>query len=193
MQSLFSLRTKELLQSFSEFLAECEPQVDDLSKAILQIFLSGKKLLICGNGGSAADAQHLAAEFVSSFMMGLNRKSLPAIALTTDTSIISAIGNDFDFELIFSRQVEGLGIQGDGLIAISTSGESKNCIRAAEVAKEKGLKVLALTRKNSTLMNLCDVGLGVPSTNTQHIQEFHLISYHIIVEIVEDMITKGIK
>ena len=144
------------------FRKACAIEVTKLAEVIISTFSNGGKLLICGNGGSAADSQHLAAEFVSSFSLGLKRKSLPALSLTVDTSVISAIANDFGYEMVFSRQVEGLGVPGDALLLISTSGQSKNCLLALEVAKRKGLRSLALTAKDSELYKSVDLRSGFP-------------------------------
>jgi D-sedoheptulose 7-phosphate isomerase len=176
---------EERLLIFNEFRDLCAIEILRVSQAIMSTFSSGNKLLICGNGGSAADSQHLAAEFVSSFSSGLKRKSLPAIALTVDTSIMSAISNDFGFESVFSRQVEGLGVRGDSILLISTSGNSKNCLAALETSKRKGMQVLTLTSQDSELYRLSDLAVGVPSKNTQYIQECHTIAYHIIAELVD--------
>lgn len=180
---------KESIDEFISLLEEvrnsCLDEFDTLVSEVISTFEGGGKLLICGNGGSAADAQHLAAEFVSSFSFGLARKSLPAIALTVDTSVITAIANDFNFDLIFARQIEGIGKQGDSLLAISTSGESKNCLVAVETAKQLGMRTLAFTRKNSSLHRSSDSAIGIPHTNTQHIQECHLILYHCLAQVVD--------
>lgn len=172
-------------QVFNAFQKRCQAELLAISLEITSCLQAGNKLLICGNGGSAADSQHLAAEFVSSFSRGLKRKSLPAISLTSNASIITAFSNDFNFEQVFARQVEGLGKVGDLLLTISTSGQSKNCLAAVDTAKQMGLLTASLTRYPSELYELSDFALGVPSNNTQHIQECHIISYHIIAEIVE--------
>jgi D-sedoheptulose 7-phosphate isomerase len=169
-----------------EFRNSCVGEIQALASSIIETFSNGNKLLICGNGGSAADAQHFAAELISSFGRGMERKSLPALALTVDSSVITAISNDFGFDLIFARQVEGIGEIGDMLIAISTSGESKNCLRAVETSKKLGLNTCALTKKGSTLSKSAAISVAVPSTNTQHIQTCHLIAYHTISEIVDN-------
>jgi len=191
MQNLFESRMDEFLCVFSEFKSQCADEVVAIARKLSETFIGGGKLLLCGNGGSAADAQHLAAEFMSSFAVGLRRRSLPAIALTTDSSIVTAISNDFSFDLSFARQIEGLGRSGDALLAISTSGESKNCLKAIATAKNLGVSTMALTRHNSSLYKLADFSLGVPSDNTQHIQECHILSYHVIAELVEQDILKG--
>ena len=148
---------------------------------------AGGKILICGNGGSAADAQHLATEFVSTLTTDNVRPSIPAIALTTDTSLLTAIANDFGTEGMFERQVESLGRQGDVLIAISTSGNSANVIRAAERARGFGLPVIALTGESGgVLAPLADAAVRVPSTVTAHIQECHLAVEQLLASLVED-------
>ena len=146
-------------------------------------------MLICGNGGSAADAQHFSAEFMSSFAKEIKRPSYPVIALTTDTSMITAFANDFGFDGIFARQVESLGNKGDILLAISTSGNSKNCLLALDQAKKQGMTTIAFTKTGSKIIAESDFALTIPSDNTQHIQEFHVISFHIIVGIVELLMT----
>jgi D-sedoheptulose 7-phosphate isomerase len=188
--SIFLKRTAEFRDTFDLFVNQCEKEISHLSEIIVNSFTSGGKLLICGNGGSAADAQHLAAEFVSSFAYGLGRKSLPAISLTVDTSILTAISNDFDFEKVFARQVQGLGKRNDCLLAISTSGASKNCLLAVEEAKSIGMQTLALTRAASPLYAAVQAAVGIPSSNTQQIQECHIISYHILTELVEEEVLR---
>ena len=147
---------------------------------------AGGTLLICGNGGSAADAQHLATEFVSTLTLDHPRPSIRALALTTDTSLLTAIANDFGVERVFARQVESLGREGDVLIAISTSGNSANVLRAAEEARARGLRVVGLTGEaGGGLAALTDVCVRVPSTVTAHIQECHMAIVQLIALIVE--------
>ena len=146
----------------------------------------GGKLLLCGNGGSAADCQHMAAELVGRFTRDLKRPGLPAIALTTDTSVLTAIGNDFGVAGIFARQLEALGRPGDVLLGISTSGNSANVIAAAERAAAMGLIVLALTgRSGGKLAPLADVAIRIPSDVTAHIQEAHLATEQLLALLVE--------
>lgn len=146
----------------------------------------GNKILLCGNGGSAADAQHLAAELVVRLRAGSRNFPLPAIALSTDTSILTACANDFGFENIFSRQIQALGKKGDCLVAISTSGKSENIILAAKQAKKLGIKVIGfLGEDGSKLAKLVDYPLSVPSDNIPRIQEVHTTIGHIILELVE--------
>ena len=155
-----------------------------IADRIIVALREGNKLLLAGNGGSAADAQHIAAELLSRFR--LDRNPLPAIALTTDTSVLTAIGNDYDFGRIFERQIRGLGRGGDVFIAISTSGRSANVIRALEAAKELGLATIGFTGANTdALQRLCDVLLTVPSQETALIQQVHMIAAHAICEQVE--------
>jgi len=146
---------------------------------------AGKKIMLCGNGGSAADSQHIAAEFIGRFEK--ERKSMAAIALTTDTSALTAIGNDYGYEEVFSRQVEGLGQSGDLLVGISTSGNSKNVIKALEVAKQKGVNTVALVgdRPNGVMQTIADHVLVAPSANTARIQECHILMMHTICQLVE--------
>lgn len=145
---------------------------------------AGRKLMICGNGGSAADAQHLAAEFVS--RLTVDRPALRAIALTTDTSILTAIGNDHSYDNVFERQVEALGIEGDVLLAISTSGNSKNCVKALKLARKMGIHTVAYTgNKGGVMAELADINVIVPSDTTMNIQESHLALEHIFCMVVE--------
>ena len=161
----------------------------DILKAVDAIFNAlnnKKKILICGNGGSAADSQHIATELVIR-MTKPNRPAIPAIALTTDTSLLTAGGNDIGFENIFSRQVEALGQTGDILIAISTSGKSENVNRAVNEAKKRGMTVIGFLGKDGgTSKNLVDVPIIIPSNDTQRIQEGHITLAHIICGIIEN-------
>ncbi len=169
------------------FAAESSGKLIELADMITACFRSGGKLLIFGNGGSAADAQHMAAEFVNRFL--INRAPLPAIALTTDTSILTAVGNDFSYEQIFVKQVQALGKPGDVVLGITTSGTSPNVVKALAVAKELGLKTAGLTGglsiKPNGVVQYCDVLLNVPSPSTPRIQEAHLWIEHLLCEIVE--------
>lgn len=143
---------------------------------------SGNKILLCGNGGSASDCNHIAAEFISRFQK--ERASMSAISLSANNSILTAIANDYDFEKVFSRQIEGLGNKDDVLIAISTSGKSKNILAAIEQAKKQDLKIIFLTGENKTNLNV-DIEINAPSKITCEIQEMHIAIGHIICEIVE--------
>lgn len=158
----------------------------DAVEAITQAFSDNHKLLICGNGGSAADSQHLAAEFVSRYK--LNRKGLPAIALTTDTSFLTAHSNDFSFREVFARQVAALGQPGDILIGFSTSGNSGNVLDAFVEAKKRGLKTIGFTGQLGFQHPQPDIEIKVPSRVTAHIQEAHISVYHVITDLVEKML-----
>src|SRR4029453_14909220 len=165
--------------------AKCAESIAKAADLIAESFLSGGKVLLCGNGGRAADCQHMAAEFVSRLSKDFDRRALPAIALTTDTSFLTAFSNDCGFEGVFERQVEALGIAGDVLIGISTSGNSPNVIRAVEAARKRDIRTIALTGNGGRLTAIADVAIAVPSADTQHIQEAHLAVEHIVCELVE--------
>ena len=158
--------------------------IEQAVNIICKSMKNGNKILIAGNGGSAADAQHFAAEIVGRYV--LERKGYPAIALTTDTSNLTAIGNDYGYDEVFRRQVEALGNNGDIFVGISTSGNSKNIINAIYTAKAQRLKVIGLTGRDGGLMkDLCDICLNFPYKETARIQEHHLMTYHLICEFVE--------
>ena len=146
---------------------------------------AGHKIMLCGNGGSAADSQHIAAELIGRFEK--ERKSMAAIALTTDTSALTAIGNDYGYDQVFSRQVEGLGQSGDLLIGISTSGNSKNVVKAMEVAQSKSIRTVALVgdKPGGAMQAIADYVLAAPSTNTARIQECHILMLHTLCQLVE--------
>ena len=156
------------------------------AQLIVHAFRTGSKLLICGNGGSAADSQHLATELVSRFI--LERKALDAEALTINTSSLTAIGNDYSFDKVFSRQVEAKGKKGDVLLGISTSGNSKNVIEAIKTAKDIGIKTIGFTgnNKKSLIYKLSDYCIYVPSSSTPRIQEAHIVIGHILCEFIEN-------
>ncbi|MEI7810920.1 MAG: D-sedoheptulose 7-phosphate isomerase [Ignavibacteria bacterium] len=158
---------------------------------ITESYKAGHKLLLCGNGGSAADCQHIAAEFMIRLSRHIQRPALPAIALTTDSSNLTAGGNDIGFENIFARLIEGLGQTGDVLIAISTSGNSPNIIKAVDQAKSRGLSVIGfLGGSGGKLKDMVDLPVVIPSDNTQRIQEGHITIAHIICELVENGLFK---
>lgn len=159
-------------------------QIDESSKLIRKCFKNSRKVILFGNGGSAADAQHVAAEFIGRFQK--KRSSLPAIALTTDSSIITSIGNDFSFETIFSRQCESLVNRGDVIIAISTSGNSKNILNGIKTAKKNGGIIIGLLgNKGGIIKKNTDISIIVDSSSTPRIQEVHRVILHIICELVE--------
>ena len=162
--------------------------IEESADLILQTFKAGKKVLLCGNGGSAADAQHIAAEFVGRYET--ERQALPAISLTTDTSALTALANDYDFERIFARQVDALAVEGDCLIAISTSGNSRNVIAAVMEARKLGCQVIGMTgAAGKKLASLCDACIMVPSDRTARIQEAHITVAHIWCEIIDQAFT----
>lgn len=160
------------------------PLIAEMAIFLTDTFKRGGKLMVMGNGGSAADSQHFAAEIVSRFRM--ERPGLPAIALSTDTSILTAIGNDYGFDVIFRRQVEALALAGDIVVGISTSGNSENVKKALELAREKGCRTIALLGKDGgSIKGVCDLALVVPSEDTPRIQEGHIAIIHIVCDLVE--------
>lgn len=173
----------ELIKLIKEFEKEI-PLLIRISDEVARALKKGKKILICGNGGSAAESQHMAAELVVRFQR--ERKALSALALTTDTSIITAMSNDYSFEDIFSRQVEALGREGDILFGFSTSGNSRNIVKAFKTAKTLGLKTVAICGQGGKIQELGDYVFKVNSSVTARIQEVHLIFIHILCEILED-------
>ena len=187
-----TLRFQELSNLIPIFEIQATGVILAAADAIIRAFERDRKVLICGIGGSAADSQHFAAEFVNAFSRDLDRKALPAVALSTDTSILTSIANDFQFEDIFSRQVEAYGLPGDVLVALSTSGSSKNCLNAVNMAKSKGLTTIALTSQGALISSISDIAVEVPSKNTQHIQECHMLAYHVITELVEDALFRKV-
>jgi len=184
MENTIPKRFKESVEVKTRFLKESLPQLLDAIKLIAHAFESGSKLFLFGNGGSAADAQHLAAEFVNRYLM--DRPPLPAIALTTDTSILTSVSNDSAFDEIFAKQLRALGKEGDVAIGISTSGNAANVIKGIEVAKEMGMKTVALTGNDGGgVAKVADISLIVSSTSTPRIQETHILIGHILCEMVE--------
>lgn len=158
--------------------------IEAAAQMLIDCYRAGGKVLLCGNGGSAADAQHLAAELIS--RLKLERAAIPALALTTNTSLLTAIGNDYKYDLVFVRQVEAFGRAGDVLIAISTSGESENVIKAVEFSRMQGIKSIALTgAKGGRLAEKVDLAIKIPSDNVQRIQECHITVGHILCELIE--------
>ncbi|MBI3318068.1 MAG: D-sedoheptulose 7-phosphate isomerase [Candidatus Omnitrophica bacterium] len=174
-----SIRTKE------KVLQTLVPSIERAARLLIEALEAGNKILLFGNGGSAADSQHIAAELVGKLQV--KRRALPAIALTTDTSNLTALGNDFGYEAVFQRQVEALGRKGDVAIGISTSGSSPNVLAAIRTARSLGLKTLALTgRAGGSLKEMVDLSLTIPSESTQRIQEAHITIAHILCELIED-------
>ncbi len=188
MNNTISKYIKESINVKQSFLEK--NNLSEVIDLIIETITNKNKLLICGNGGSATNAQHFSAELVGRYK--LDRKSLPAIALTTDSSIITAIGNDYGYSEVFSRQIEGLGNINDVLFAISTSGNSPNLLRAIEEAKNNNINVIGLLGKDGGKMKeICDLSIIIPSDNTPRIQELHIMVIHIICEILEDILFKN--
>jgi D-sedoheptulose 7-phosphate isomerase len=175
-----SFETKQKIYENEQFLNT----VADVAKKCVDVYKAGKKTMLAGNGGSAADAQHIAAELVGRY--GFDRPSLPSLALTTDTSNLTAIGNDYGYEQVFSRQLEGMGQEGDLFIGISTSGNSANIVKAFESAKKKGIMTVALTgRDGGEMAKIADIAMVIPSNDTPRIQESHILVGHILCDIIE--------
>lgn len=165
-------------------IEELAPQVAKAAGMIIESFKNGNKLLLCGNGGSAADSQHIAAELIGRFKK--ERKGLPAIALTTNTSILTAIANDFGYDFVFARQIEAIGKEGDVLLALSTSGNSQNVVKAVETAKFQGLKTIGLLGSNGgKLKSLVHLAVTVPFEGSDRVQEVHILIGHIICHLIE--------
>jgi D-sedoheptulose 7-phosphate isomerase len=177
----------ETSRTASRTAESCGEEILGAAAAIVESLGAGGKILLCGNGGSAGDAQHLATEFVSTLTRDRPRDPIPAIALTTDTSLLTAVANDFGFENVFARQVEALGREGDVLIGISTSGNSANVIKAFERARQGGLRTIALTGESGGALGaLADIAINVPSPETSHVQEAHIAVGQLIAFLVED-------
>lgn len=181
--SIFTDELKAHLEVANRVLS-IDEAVMSVANTVVATLKNGNKILICGNGGSAADAQHFAAELTGRYKS--ERISLPAIALTTDTSALTAIGNDYGYDEVFARQLSGVGNSGDLLIGISTSGNSKNVLKAFEIAKQKGIKTIGLSGRDGGAMNeLCDINVVVPSNDTARIQEMHILIIHTICAAVD--------
>jgi D-sedoheptulose 7-phosphate isomerase len=184
---------RESIKVKEEFIKENGRNLTLFAEKISQAFTADRKLMLCGNGGSAADAQHIAAEFVNRFM--LERPPLPAIALTTDSSVITSIGNDYSFEDIFSKQIKAIGMEGDVLLAITTSGNSGNVISAVKAARALGIYTVAFTGADGgRVRSLADMALVVKSNTTARIQEAHSLAGHIICQLVDYLLFQdGVK
>lgn len=168
-----------------ETLKELESEMLKVSQVLIETLKKGNKLLICGNGGSAADAQHFSAELTGRYKV--ERKGLPSIALSTDTSALTAIGNDYGFEFVFSRQVEALANEGDVVFGISTSGNSVNVLNAFREGKKGGCKCIGLSGKGGGMMNeICDLHLVIPSSDTPRIQEMHILIIHLLCQAIDE-------
>lgn len=188
------MKSKEEIQKIIQESIETKKKIpiDILIKAseiILDSYKKGGKILICGNGGSAADSQHMAGEFVNRFL--LERKPMPCMALTVDSSVLTSIGNDYSFEDIFSKQVQAYGKPHDILIGISTSGNSKNIIKAVETAHNMGMRTICLLGKAGRLKEICTIPITIDCQATPRIQESHILIIHIISEILEEEMKKS--
>ena len=184
MEKIIEKALRDSIEVKEKFIRENSSNIIALAEKIALAFTGDRKLMLCGNGGSAADAQHIAGEFINRFL--LERPPLPAIALTTDTSIITSIGNDYSFDEVFSKQVKALGVEGDILLAISTSGNSGNVISAVKDAKKQGIFSVGLTGGDGgRLKGLVDMALVVKSDVTPRIQETHILVGHIICQLVD--------
>jgi D-sedoheptulose 7-phosphate isomerase len=184
------VKSKKMLQKFIEEhivlfnLVDKIENIEKSAKVLVKALLAGNRILICGNGGSAADSQHFAAELIGRFEK--ERESLPAIALTTDTSILTAVGNDYGYDFVFEKQVKGLGRRGDVLVGISTSGNSSNVIRAVESAKKKEMPSIGMLGKDGgKLKDLVDIPIIVPHNVTARIQEAHIFILHFWAAVIE--------
>lgn len=168
--------------------SECIPSILDAANLIASTFHAGRKLMLCGNGGSAADCQHMAAEFVSRLNRNFERPGLPALALTTDTSFLTAFANDSEFGGVFERQVTALGQCGDAIIGISTSGASENVLRAVRAARQLEIRSIGLMGCTGMLKEIVDVAIAIPDSHTQYLQEAFLGVEHIICDITEQLL-----
>lgn len=177
------------LETIQKVIGTMEKDIEKVSSLVVETLKNGNKILLCGNGGSAADAQHIAAELTGRYKT--ERRGLPGIALTTDTSALTAIGNDYGYNRVFDRQVEALANKGDLLIGISTSGNSENIVNAFKVARELGCTTIGLSGKGGGAMNeSSDINLVVPSDNTPRIQEMHILIGHTICQIIDNELTE---
>lgn len=184
MENIIAKAVKESQNVKEDFIKKNTSKLIHLAEYISKTFKNGKKLLLCGNGGSAADAQHIAAEFVNRFIS--ERQPLPALALTTDTSIITSVANDYGYEEVFSKQIKALGVEGDVLLALSTSGKSGNILSAIITAKEKGLYTVGfIGGDGGDMLKLVDLALLVGSNQTPRVQEVHILAGHLICELVD--------
>ncbi|MFA6981214.1 MAG: D-sedoheptulose 7-phosphate isomerase [Ignavibacteriaceae bacterium] len=191
-QKFISDSLTESSETKLKILESCSGDIVKAIDLLVDAYKKGKKLLLCGNGGSAADCQHIATELMIRLSHHIQRPALPAIALTTDTSNLTAGGNDIGYENVFARNVEGLGNEGDILLAISTSGNSQNVVKAVDAAHSKGIKVIGFLGGNGgKLKSLVDIAVVIPSTNTQRIQEGHITVAHILCELTEEELYGG--
>ncbi len=191
MKEIVKRSVEESLCATREFFsAGCVERLIQCARLIVDSIKAGGKLIIAGNGGSCADAQHIAGEFINRFEV--ERSPLPAIAITTDTSVLTSISNDYEFEDVFSKQIRALGRRGDVFLAISTSGDSPNILRAVETAKDMGITTIALTgRDGGRLKEMAQLSFVVPASRTPRIQEVHTKFYHILCELVDHIMAQG--
>ena len=188
--ALLARSLEEHLKAIQALLDSRLPEIDAAGRLIWEALKSGNKILLCGNGGSAADAQHIAAELVGRYEQ--ERRAFPAISLTTDTSALTALGNDYGYDEVFARQVAALAVAGDVLIAISTSGKSPSVVKAAERARALGCKTIALTGcAGEPLASHCDLAVVVPSDRTSRVQESHITIGHLWCEMVDQALQEG--
>jgi len=190
-RQIITRHAEEGLRLRKDFFAAQAKNLEDCARCVVLAMRRGSKLLFCGNGGSAADAQHLAGEFVNRFL--IDRPPLPALALTTDTSVLTAISNDFGFEQVFAKQIHALGVPGDVLLALSTSGESPNVLAALRAAREKKMHTIGLSGAGGCMDALCDIVLHVPHASTPLVQEIHISAGHLICALVEHLLFKNAK
>lgn len=185
MRQLIEQRFEQQIENLTNLLhSSYINQVEKVASDVVDTLKRGNKIIIAGNGGSAADAQHFAAELVGRFIK--ERRALPAIALTTDSSILTSIGNDYSYNMVFARQIEALGQEGDMFIGISTSGNSENIVEAVKSASSKKISTVGLLGKDGGILkNICDSSLIVPCQTTARIQETHELTYHILCEIID--------
>lgn len=183
MQEYINAQFDELAQDITELKA-LTPEIEKVAQLCTQAIKDGHKVIFCGNGGSAAQSQHLAAELVGRYK--LNRPAMNSLSLTVDTSNLTAIGNDYGYDVVFSRQLEGVGQAGDVLVGLSTSGNSKNVVLAFEMAKKKSIKTVAFVgRKGGLMKNMADYAIPVPADTSAHIQEMHIAIGHLVCDLVE--------
>ncbi len=190
MRESIARNIQQSIEVKQQVLQDFVPAIEQAAQKVADCLKTGNKIIFFGNGGSASDSQHLAAEFVGRYEK--ERRALPAISFTTDTSILTAVGNDYGYEKVFERQVEALGRKGDVLFAITTSGNSKNVLLAVKKAKELGLYVIGFTGgTGGELKNMADLPIVIPTKKTSRIQECHIMIGHIICECVDELIAKG--
>jgi len=188
MQDTIKRQIQDSIRTKQEVLAELVPEIEKTAKILISALKNNNKILVCGNGGSAADAQHFAGELIVRFET--ERKPLPAIALTTDSSVLTATANDYCFDECFARQVNGLGTKGDVLVAISTSGNSPNILKAIEAAKARGMEVIGLTGRDGGKMKSLQNRIIIPSDSTARIQECHIMTIHILCRLIDDAFSR---